>query len=72
MAELKPCPFCGGDPRIAETSMYVIDARCVVCNGCGMRTARVLINHADVTGGNKLTIEEAEQKAVELWERRVE
>lgn len=69
---LKSCPFCGGKPRVYECTMYGIEARCVSCDGCGVKTPRILVNHASVTGNDKLTSEEAEQKAIELWERRVE
>ena len=31
MAELKPCPFCGGEAKIAETEIGGFELRCKDC-----------------------------------------
>ncbi len=38
MSELKPCPFCGGEAEITETSMFRNQDCYVQCKGCGACT----------------------------------
>lgn len=70
MAELKPCPFCGGRGTIwshtetighgsTDTSFYVC------CKACGARTKPIGDLEAEGTAAKKLV-------AKVLWERRVE
>lgn len=40
MAELKPCPFCGGKAKIRKAGK---DGYCVVCSECGARGERVVV-----------------------------
>ena len=37
MAELKPCPFCGGEAMLAATSSC---SGLICCVGCGMKTGK--------------------------------
>ena len=61
--ELLPCPFCGGkasllwDQISGRTASFV---KCSVC-GCGARTQQVVIS----------TEYSSDEKAAELWNRRV-
>lgn len=36
--ELKPCPFCGGEAKIARSAPCMNKLSEVVCNICGART----------------------------------
>jgi Lar family restriction alleviation protein len=57
MAELKPCPFCGGDAYCASGLSPHADVRCIVtCEDCNIRTPL------------KMTKEEA----IEAWNWRAE
>ena len=59
MAELKPCPFCGGKPFVQETAHSWCN---VICDKCGAMTKCVL-NSADYSSKNL---------AIEAWNRRAE
>ena len=70
MAELKPCPFCGGRGVIdRETEVLGHGTNdtvyFVVCKCCGARTKPIGFLEADGTDAKKLV-------AAVLWERRVE
>ncbi len=57
MAELKPCPFCGGE---ACVQFYPFEpAAEVVCSECGAR-------------GTAWFGEKNEERAIEAWNRRYE
>ena len=56
MAELKPCPFCGGE---AKKVIHVANAY-ISCTQCSATSAAVIIS-ADIC---------AVDKAAELWNRR--
>ena len=56
MAELKPCPFCGGEADIIDNEYYVdVSCRNYRCRG-----------FADSL------MFESEEEAIEAWNRRVE
>ena len=56
--ELKPCPFCGGEPYLQEFNGYTEPQySCVRCH-CGVETKQFV-------GFNGKT------KAIEVWNRRV-
>ena len=67
MAELKPCPFCGGKAKMQRFELryykgcYDIDISCedCACKSIGLPTDTVY-----------RSIEQAEQNAVENWNRR--
>ena len=60
MAELKPCPFCGGKAFLSEVLYYCEPGRCttqfIECNEC----------HATTYEYN------TEEEAIEAWNRRAE
>ena len=60
MAELKPCPFCGGDAFSTDYTYHIHPGRCIVhfveCNRCHAMT-----NEYDT-----------ETEANEAWNRRTE
>ena len=73
---LKKCPFCGGEAEIVKTHVYLDEARRVMCTACQATSARVLVNHPMLRGGEldestRYTAEQAEAKAAELWNARV-
>ena len=69
--ELKKCPFCGGEAYL-EKSARVYNkgktekAAYVRRTSCFARTGKVMISDYGFTSHSK----EAEEKAVELWNRR--
>ena len=80
MAELKPCPFCGGtDIRYSLKITGHFDVRyhaTMYCNKChcyGARTLTGMVHHYDYKGRtvikNDATIKAA---AIEAWNRRAE
>ena len=70
MDELKPCPFCGstkvgmgkGAHWVAEKQNGNI--RCIVCGDCGV--------NGGVFNLLAMTETQAEKKAIEAWNRRVD
>jgi Lar family restriction alleviation protein len=38
MAELKPCPFCGGEAKIHYQPIYMDNGVCIVCTECNARS----------------------------------
>lgn len=57
MAELKPCPFCGGEAKIRDYSTPDTDPEIdVFCTNCGGQTF----------------VYETEGEAIEAWNRRAE
>ena len=73
MAEIKPCPFCGGtDIRFSARTTTINYKRAyhfaMYCNSCNCYGARVLWKH---DGKNIDRSEEFMQRAAEAWNRRV-
>ena len=76
MEELKPCPFCGGNPKIrfaGEELKFV----CIECITCGSKTRsfpveeNVLTDYAYLR--NKLSLEivnDLIDRVTKLWNRR--
>lgn len=61
MDNLKPCPFCGGDARMSETTTdreNKFEFGWIGCQKC-----RCFINYINNSRGKR--------KAVEVWNRRV-
>ena len=64
MAELKPCPFCGGKAYIGQTKKTLKKQYCVSCEN--LRCIASLLRNPFVT--HFLSMSEA----IEAWNRRVE
>ena len=70
--ELKNCPFCGGKAYLERSHRAFINAQpakvCFVrCTECNARSGRVNI----LDYGHSSHSKEAEEKAIEMWNRRV-
>ena len=70
--ELKNCPFCGGKAYLERSHRAFINAQpakvCFVrCTECNARSGRVKISDY----GHSSHSIEAEEKVVEMWNRRV-
>ena len=63
MAELKPCPFCGGKPHLEYMGRF--GKWCVkhTCKGGSGDTKRISIYASEF---------ESEEDAIEVWNRRAE
>ena len=80
MAELKPCPFCGGtDIRCSfkVSGRFIIQYRVAMfCNDChtyGPRVLTIKKEHDDYRGRDAVTKDEKyEAAAAEAWNRRGE
>lgn len=59
-AELKPCPFCGGN-AVLKHSVFVRFSAFVICKNCGVRTMEYTSNSLD----------DAKMLAMQIWNRRV-
>ena len=78
MSELKPCPFCGGKPKMYTTASRQSYRRAVVkcqtcfaeihCEGGGFND----FPDADEFEKPRLSNEIAKERAIELWNRRAE
>ncbi len=71
MAEIKPCPFCGGE--IIRINAYGFGYYSVECLGCGVETARYKSVSKYLEGN--LSFEEKARKAIEAieaWNRRAD
>lgn len=64
MAELMPCPFCGGEA--VETMAFRKDVKNGSTRVSNIRGAKVVCKKCLATSGTK----ETEEKAVEAWNRR--
>ena len=69
---LKSCPFCGGEAYLEKSSRVYYRGKTekaanVRCLNCQARTGKVMISDYGFTSHSK----EAEDKAVEMWNRRV-
>lgn len=63
MAELKPCPFCGGTPEIREK----FDTIRICCPKCGKTTPVIFGDYYD----EGFMIGVYGDKAIEAWNRMV-
>ena len=73
MAELKPCPFCGGKPYLETNHRAFINAKTtkvayVRCRDCEARTQRFELKAFGRTSHSGA----ANEKAIEAWNRRAE
>lgn len=64
MAELKPCPFCGGKSVIRNNAFRVlVNARVdIYCKRCGVRTMEY----------KGIDWDDTHRMAIEAWNRRAE
>lgn len=70
---LKPCPFCGGRPKLECTHVYAQNARRVRCEKCKVGTLPVIEGLYQLYGGKQnvaFTIEEAESEVTRIWNAR--
>ena len=70
--DLKRCPFCGGEAYLEKSSRVynkgkTEKAAFVRCMNCMARTGKVMLSDYNCTSHSR----EAEEKAVELWNRRI-
>lgn len=74
MSELKPCPFCGGEAAVKPQDVYMSKAVFVHCKTCKARVMeRYEGKHIRQDGTYySLSLEDAERKAIEAWNRRAE
>ena len=77
MAELKPCPFCGGEGEVSDVISFRRDGKTIKCTKCGARSKYVFIDSPilDYTGLNestRYTEEQAVQIVTDLWNSRAE
>lgn len=75
MAELKPCPFCGGEAELRHSTIYCYPIVFVRCATCFARTDYMWIDlprmkAAGLDESTRYTKEQAEEKAIEAWNRR--
>ena len=72
MAELLPCPFCGGEAELRRTTVYLDGAVQIHCTRCNVHTPKRLINHLAYRGGEQVYITEtmAIEQATYDWNRR--
>lgn len=61
MADLKPCPFCGGKAQLDHNQGGILTRSYVRCNSCGCKTWEFTIS----------TEESSDMEAIEAWNRRV-
>lgn len=75
MAELKPCPFCGGQAEVKNVSKTGKPHWCVICCACGARGRETKsFGTANTKDKKKLAYFENEGKmwAIQAWNRRAE
>lgn len=77
MAELKPCPFCGGEAELRHDSnelpfSEVQDVFFVICKNCGCYPFKFAGVNLFYTESGKKKAEELKQKAAEAWNRRAD
>jgi Lar family restriction alleviation protein len=79
MAELKPCPFCGGESAVAFASPWFMLKRLhnryvfAGCRKCGCTTQLYNANnHTRSPILNDVHTQQAKERAIEAWNRRAE
>ena len=65
MAELKPCPFCGGDNIIVVTTVWGVKMECFVC-GANVGSSKDNGSYKTLNNARKYHY----KKAVAAWNRR--
>jgi Lar family restriction alleviation protein len=63
MAELKPCPFCGGEAHLDREEIF--------CDICGAKMPIELYVYGSVACDRFPTYQEARAEMIESWNRRV-
>ena len=77
MDELKPCPFCGGKAKVDKVSPPFMLKKLhglyfsAGCSQCGACTSLFRTHKSGSPLMNEWYDEEAKQKAIEAWNRRV-
>ena len=81
MDKLLPCPFCGGEAKLADAMVYMTKAKMVKCLRCGAKSKMELIDHPqmsfDANGAfldesTRYTEEQAAKRVADAWNRRVD
>ena len=77
MAELKPCPFCGGAKMDVSQKVVARDHGtkvqyrvAVYCKSCNTYGPRVLTEKIKVYSEQRVDFEKARESAIEAWNRR--
>lgn len=74
MAELKPCPFCGGVAEIHYQPIYMDNGVCIHCTECKARSKFFLCDcNCQYYHGEKnvfISKERATNDAIALWNKR--
>ncbi len=72
MGKLKPCPFCGGNPRqVTDHDIGKFPSSIIVCEKCESATNRYVIDHVFLEISRTQAAEKAKAKAAEAWNKRV-
>ena len=69
MNKIKPCPFCGGEPkfRVDYGSFgYTPNVIHLICNGCGVDMKKI-----DDCEGLRSRTEEYKLDLINMWNRRI-
>ncbi|MCH5204294.1 MAG: Lar family restriction alleviation protein [Oscillospiraceae bacterium] len=69
--DLRPCPFCGGSAKITRGVTLYVDMYAVTCSQCYGGSMRFATGYHCITK-KVVTAEEAIQKAIGRWNRRIE
>lgn len=71
--ELKPCPFCGGKPKLGHSSGswgYYAARDWVECSGCGVHATSFEDEIYDWGKRRQVSVD-SKSKAAEAWNRRI-
>lgn len=67
---LKTCPFCGGQAELKKVNVYGREGYRVTCMKCHCST-NLILTGINLLNNEKITIEAAQIRAMNLWRARV-